>query len=97
MKAALSGTWIPFFSILEATNQKATFFVVGWMAERHPEQIKRIANNGHEIGSHTHLHQLVYQQTAKQFQEDLKTIHSDYRRLYRRKSEVFSRPWVFNY
>jgi polysaccharide deacetylase family protein (PEP-CTERM system associated) len=60
------------FSILGANNQKATFFVVGWMAEKHPEQIRRIVENGHEIGSHTHFHQLVYEQSPKSFNEDLK-------------------------
>ena len=60
------------FRILEANNQKATFFVVGWMAEKHPDQIRRIVENGHEVGSHTHLHQLVYEQTPQAFNEDLK-------------------------
>jgi polysaccharide deacetylase family protein (PEP-CTERM system associated) len=59
------------FNLLEANNQKATFFVVGWMAEKHPEQIRKIVEKGHEIGSHTYLHQLVYKQSHKVFKDDL--------------------------
>ena len=59
------------FSILEDHQQKATFFVVGWIAEKHPEQIKRILDAGHEIGSHTYLHQLVYELTPEAFEQDL--------------------------
>ena len=42
-----------------------------------PKQVKRLVNKGHEIGSHTHLHQLVYEETSQQFKEDLKrSIHT---------------------
>jgi polysaccharide deacetylase family protein (PEP-CTERM system associated) len=57
--------------ILDKHRQKATFFVVGWIAEKHPNQIKRIVENGHELGSHTHLHQLVYSQRPEEFIQDL--------------------------
>ncbi|MCC5922412.1 MAG: polysaccharide deacetylase family protein [Crocinitomicaceae bacterium] len=59
------------FKILDDHQQKATFFVVGWIAEKHPDQVKRIIENGHEIGSHTHLHQLVYEQSPADFGQDL--------------------------
>ncbi|MFL6505069.1 MAG: polysaccharide deacetylase family protein [Candidatus Udaeobacter sp.] len=42
--------------ILEAANVKATFFVVGVNAERYPGLIRRIVNEGHEIGNHTYYH-----------------------------------------
>ncbi len=57
--------------ILAEKKLKATFFCVGWIAEKHPEQIKRIVEAGYEIGSHTHLHQLVYEQKPKEFDLDL--------------------------
>lgn len=59
------------FRILDKHRQKATFFVVGWIAEKHPDQIKRIVENGHELGSHTYLHQLVYSQRPEEFKQDL--------------------------
>ena len=59
------------YDILEKTEKSATFFVVGWMAEKHPEIIKEISDRGFEIGSHTHLHQLVYEQDRKTFYNDV--------------------------
>lgn len=59
------------FQLLEKHNQKATFFCLGWIAETYPEVIKEISNRGYEIGSHTRMHQLVYEQTSKEFAQDL--------------------------
>ena len=51
---------------------KATFFCLGWIAEKYPEQIKKIQSAGHEIGTHGYAHQLVYEQTEDEFRQDLK-------------------------
>lgn len=59
------------FNVLEETNQKATFFCLGWIAEMYPEVIREIVNRGYEVGSHTRMHQLVYEQTPKEFAQDL--------------------------
>ncbi len=48
---------------------KATFFILGWIAERHPQLIKEIAAQGHEIGCHGSEHQLIYNQSATEFRE----------------------------
>ncbi len=53
-----------------AHQVKGTFFILGWVAERHPELIRRIAEEGHEIGCHSYAHQLVYDLTPEQFRED---------------------------
>ena len=58
------------FSILEDTNTKATFFIIGWIAKKYPEMIKEIASK-YEIGSHTMSHQLVWQQTPTEFKNDV--------------------------
>jgi polysaccharide deacetylase family protein (PEP-CTERM system associated) len=50
---------------------KATFFCLGWIAEKYPEQIKKIQKAGHEIGTHGYAHQLVYEQTEGEFRQDL--------------------------
>ena len=57
--------------ILEKTNTKATFLVVGWIAEKYPEVVKKIVDSGYEIGSHTYMHQLVHQMGANVFEDDL--------------------------
>ena len=56
--------------LLAWANTKATFFVLGWVAERHPALIRAIANAGHEIGCHSYAHQLVYQLTPDTFRRD---------------------------
>lgn len=58
------------FRILEETNTKATFFVIGWIAKTYPDLIKKIASK-YQIGSHTMNHQLIWQQTPAEFREDV--------------------------
>jgi polysaccharide deacetylase family protein (PEP-CTERM system associated) len=53
------------------TPVKATFFVLGWIAEKHPDLVPEIVSHGHEIASHGFRHQLVYEQTEKIFREDV--------------------------
>lgn len=50
----------------------ATFFVLGWVAERYPGLVRQIARAGHEVASHGYGHRLVYETTAKQFRTDLR-------------------------
>lgn len=57
---------------LERRGQRATFFVLGWIARRHPQVVRRIHQLGHEIASHSDRHQLAYQQTPREFAEDLR-------------------------
>ena len=57
-------------------NVKATFFVLGWVAERFPDLIKKLSAQGHEIASHGYSHQLVYNQTPETFREE--TYRSKY-------------------
>lgn len=58
------------FRILEDTDTRATFFIIGWIARTYPELVKRIAEK-YEIGSHTMNHQLVWQQSPAEFREDV--------------------------
>jgi polysaccharide deacetylase family protein (PEP-CTERM system associated) len=51
---------------------RGTFFVLGWVAERFPELVRRIAAAGHEIASHGYGHRLVYDQTPAAFREDVR-------------------------
>jgi polysaccharide deacetylase family protein (PEP-CTERM system associated) len=51
---------------------RATFFVLGWVAEREPGLVRRIAAAGHEIASHGYGHRLVYGQTTSAFREDVR-------------------------
>lgn len=52
-------------------DAKATFFVLGWVAERFPSLTKRIVEAGHEVGSHGYGHSRVGRLTPKQFRSDI--------------------------
>jgi polysaccharide deacetylase family protein (PEP-CTERM system associated) len=51
---------------------KATFFTLGWVAERHPGLIRRIVGEGHELASHGFAHFPVFDQTPEQFRADIR-------------------------
>ncbi len=53
-------------------NVRATFFVVGWVAERYPRLVARIVDEGHELGTHSHLHRMVTDLDRDEFTSDLK-------------------------
>ena len=58
--------------LLAQTETKATFFVLGWVAERHPGLVKALAKQGHEIASHGYGHEMVTNQTAGEFRDDVR-------------------------
>ena len=57
--------------ILDDHDVAATFFVVGEIAERYPELIRRIEAAGHEVGSHGHTHTPLFELTPEQFRREL--------------------------
>jgi polysaccharide deacetylase family protein (PEP-CTERM system associated) len=57
--------------LLAEYNVRATFFVLGWVADRYPDLVKKIAASGHEIATHGYWHELVYRQTPEEFAADL--------------------------
>jgi len=56
--------------LFDNASVKATFFILGWVAERSPQLVRRIANAGHEVASHGYSHQLIYNQTPALFREE---------------------------
>lgn len=58
--------------LLDRHDVRATFFVLGWVASRYPQLVREIDNAGHEIGSHSFWHRLIYRQTPEEFREDLR-------------------------
>ncbi|MFL1453579.1 XrtA system polysaccharide deacetylase [Marinobacter sp. GN3S48] len=57
-------------ALFEKNSTRATFFVLGWVAERSPSLIRRIRDAGHEVASHGYSHQLIYTQTPELFREE---------------------------
>lgn len=53
-------------------GHKATFFILGWVAERHPEIARFVADAGHEVATHSYWHRKVYELSPQEFREDIK-------------------------
>jgi polysaccharide deacetylase family protein (PEP-CTERM system associated) len=73
--------------ILAEEDVRATFFVVGYVAERHPDLITTIRKAGHEIACHGYAHQRIYEMTPDAFREDT-------RRAIRLLSAITQEPIV---
>jgi polysaccharide deacetylase family protein (PEP-CTERM system associated) len=59
-------------NILDKQDTKATFFIVGWIAEKHPEIVREISKRGHEVGCHSYKHQRITTLSKDAFREDTK-------------------------
>jgi len=57
--------------LLDEAQAKATFFTLGWIAERYPQVVRRIVDGGHELASHGYGHQRASELTPAQFREDI--------------------------
>ncbi len=58
-------------ALFDEAGVRATFFTLGWVAERHPALVRRIVEAGHELASHGHLHELVHAIGPERFRADL--------------------------
>ncbi len=56
--------------LLDEAGVKATFFILGWVAERHGSLVREIARRGHELACHSYWHRPIYSLTRQEFQED---------------------------
>lgn len=59
-------------SILDQFQIKATFFVLGWVAEQRPRVVQKIHSQGHEVASHGYGHQFVFEMGREAFREDIR-------------------------
>jgi polysaccharide deacetylase family protein (PEP-CTERM system associated) len=69
-------------AILDRHDVKATFFFLGWLADRYPEMVAEVAARGHEVGIHRYAHRLVYHQRPDEFAEDLERALAAVRKAY---------------
>jgi polysaccharide deacetylase family protein (PEP-CTERM system associated) len=58
--------------VFDRAGVRATFFVLGWVADRFPALVRQVAAAGHEVASHGYHHQLLYMLTPQQFREDIR-------------------------
>ena len=62
--------------LFDETDSRATFFALGWIAERNPKLLREIIDRGHEIACHGYGHELVYQIGPERFRSDLRRARS---------------------
>ena len=91
-------------NFLSENNLSATFFVVGWIAENYPEVVNKIHRYNYEIGSHTHMHQLMYNQSREEVELDIRKSIETLENITGKKVRCFRAPgfsirdenkWVF--
>ncbi len=91
--------------LLADSNAKATFFTLGWVADRYPGVVRRISEAGHELGSHGYGHLRASDQSPEEFLSDIsraKKLLEDFSGMavhgYRAPSFSIDRsnPWAFD-
>ena len=66
-----AGTGVdPLLKLCESLGIRATWFILGWTAERDPGLVREIAAAGHEVGCHTYAHPVAFEQTPQEFRDD---------------------------
>ena len=93
------------FQLLANNKQSATFFSLGWVAKKFPKLIKKIDSLGYEIGSHSNLHTLAFNQTRDEFKVDLEISIKTIEDITGKKVKYYRAPgfslkesnkWVFS-
>jgi len=79
-------------NVLDICGYKATFFCLGWIVDKYPEVIRRIIQRGYELGSHTQMHQLIYEQNPKSFRNDINHSVKSIQDITGKKVKYFRAP-----
>jgi polysaccharide deacetylase family protein (PEP-CTERM system associated) len=58
--------------LLDNSQTQGTFFMLGWVADKHPSLVRDIQKSGHEIGCHSYWHRLIYEMSPDEFRSDLR-------------------------
>lgn len=64
------GNTYKLLGIFDQFGVRATFFVLGWVAEQHPQLVREISARGHEVACHGYSHRLVYEQSPQEFYDE---------------------------
>lgn len=70
-ESRVASSTLRILDLLDQAEVKGTFFVLGWVADQHPDLVREIQRRGHEIASHSYWHRLVYEQSPEEFRQDL--------------------------
>ena len=77
---------------LSERNLKATFFCLGWIAEKHPQVVLDIYKQGHHIGCHSYQHELAFRFNREEFKKDTEKAKKLLEDLIGEKVDVFRAP-----
>jgi polysaccharide deacetylase family protein (PEP-CTERM system associated) len=78
--------------VLDEAGVRGTFFVLGWVADRFPGLVRDIDQRGHEIGSHSYWHRLIYGMTPDEFRADLRQSKAVLEDILGRAITLFRAP-----
>ena len=90
LPSRLSGATGRLLDAFDATENRATFFVLGWIAERHAGLVREIAARGHEIACHGYGHELVYDLGPERFGFRARRLRRDFEPRHRRSRPLHS-------
>lgn len=91
--AAGNGDTQEILKILEEKKVKATFFITGAFADTYPEDIKAIAQAGHDLGNHSQNHWHMLEFNKKECMEEIKTLHNKVKELTGKDMTLFRPPY----
>lgn len=72
LESRVETSTLKLLQLLERYSVKATFFILGYIAEKHPALIKEIVSQGHEIATHGYWHRRVYTLSPRSFRKELR-------------------------
>ena len=90
-ESVVQGTNI-LLDLLDETNAKGTFLILGWIAEKYPTLVKEISNRGHECGCHGYYHNLVFKQTPSEFGREIHNARARVQDLTGQSVDCFRAP-----
>jgi len=79
--------------ILAENDVKATFFLCGYWVEKYPEEVKKIAKAGHDLGNHSATHPHMSQISSEQITQELQKCHQNVKELTGVEMELFRPPF----
>jgi peptidoglycan-N-acetylglucosamine deacetylase len=77
---------------LEENKLRATFFCLGWVAEKHPSLIKKISDLGHEVAAHSYLHNKVYESDPQTFRKDTERVIKNLQDITGKSIDTYRAP-----
>jgi len=92
MEQRVRANTMPILRLLKKYGVHATFFIVGWIAEKHPEVVRDIMADGHDIGCHSYWHRKIGELTPAEFREDTRKAKAVLENICNREITSYRAP-----